>query len=246
MAVVWNLPSAGILPGNFAPPVDPSWEQPATSFFRAPAVRTKRDTPLTDFSSLFGATISGQTVWAQYITEALDVDQTIDGTLALIVRGFEGSLAENLHIAYVARLIGPDYTVRGTLASFQTTQTEFGVTPETRIRSGDGIAATAGLAGDRIVMEFGFHGVGQANAAANVLRFGDPVGVANFALTAGLTTDLCTWFRITPVGANPDLTFTPDPTIALSSTLAAGVTEGDMTSGGKQLIVDITGGVLPV
>jgi hypothetical protein len=179
-----------------SPAVDTQWERSASVFFRAPAVRTKSNTALTDKSALFGSTATSQTCWAQFVSETLDVNQTIAGTVSLVIRGLEQNLSEDLSLAFSLRVIAPNLTVRGTLHLQHAAATEFAVTAQTRIFSAVALTSVNALGGDHVVMEVGFHGVTPANTGSNILRFGDPTAIADFALTSGLTTDLVPWYEL--------------------------------------------------
>jgi hypothetical protein len=189
---------------DIAPAVDAAWERSIASFTRFPTSTTKQNTPLTDITALFGATTTSQTCWRQWITDQLDSDQTISGTVSIVVRGLEANLAEDCHLAFSLRAITPSLAVRGTLALQHAAATEWAVTAQTRIFSGLAITSTPCLAGDRLVMEVGMHGVTPANANNLTMRFGDPTAVADFALTSGLTTDLVPWWEL-----SQNLTFGP-------------------------------------
>ena len=205
MPAVVGAPAAPI-----APAVDTAWERSSSTFYRAKTATTKSNTSLADASAQFASTATSQTCWAQFVSEALDVDQTITGTMSMVIRGSEASLAEDLHLAFSLRVITPALGVRGQLLLFHATSTEFGTIPQTRIHSARALTSVAALAGDYIVMEVGFHGVTPANAnPSGVLRFGDPTAGADFALTSGLTTDDVPWFELSQnitFGAPPPAT----------------------------------------
>jgi len=196
MATRFYFPSSGVAPSS--PTVDTLWERQIAAFTRYPAPTTKTDTPLTDVSALFGATTSSQTLWAQFISEPLDVDQAISGTGTVIIRTLEGGSTEDAHLAFVVRvMVGDTSTERGTLWSSIASTSEFPTgTPATRRHSGVALSAVNALAGDRLCAELGVVGVTPANAANITLRIGDPSGTADFANTVGLTTDLCPWWEL--------------------------------------------------
>jgi hypothetical protein len=194
MAVRFYMPSSGAAP--ISPAVDAAWERSASVFFRAPSPTVRSNTTLTDKSALFGATTTSQTCWAQFITDTLDLDQLIGGTVSMVIRGLEFSLSEDLHLAFNLWVVTPTLTNRGTLKLQHATATEYAVTAETRIFNAITLTATNCSAGDRLVMEVGMHGVTPANGGNNVLRFGDQSATADFALTSGLTTDLNPWWSL--------------------------------------------------
>jgi hypothetical protein len=188
------MPAGG--PGPISPPVDPAWERALGIFYRAPSPVVKSNSALTDRSALFGSTATSQTCYAQFITDTLNVDQTIAGTVSMVIRGLEQNLSEDLHLAFNLWICTPTLTNRGTLKLQHAAATEFAVTAQTRIFSAVALTSVAGIAGDRLVMEVGLHGVTPANTGQNILRFGDPTATADFALTSGLTTDLVPWWEL--------------------------------------------------
>jgi hypothetical protein len=206
MATRLYLPTSGT-PGS-TPTVATTWEQSIAAFTRFPMSTAKADSALTDYASLHGSTSTSQTLWHQWISDTLDVDQTISGTLSMVVRCLEGALQEDQHLAFTARvMIGDTSTGRGVLLQVHATSTEFPtVTPATRIHDTLAITTVNALAGDRICMEISTHGVTPGNLTANTLRFGDPTATADFALTAGLTTDLVPWMEL-----SANLTFGAPP-----------------------------------
>lgn len=190
MATRLYFPSSGTAAASFS--FDSQWEntQDGTS---APTSTTKTNTSLTDFAFVFHSSSTGQQLWRQFISDTLDSDQTIAGTFSIVVRCLENNSSNDAHLAFTVRAISPSGTVRGTLVSNMTTSTEYGTTASTRIFSGLSVSSTACLAGDRLVIEIGSHGVTPATSTTNVLRFGDPTATSDFALTANLTTDLVPW-----------------------------------------------------
>jgi hypothetical protein len=179
-----------------APPVDANWERSIASFTRFPAPTTKQNSALADVTALFGSTTTSQTCWRQWVSDTLDVDQTIAGTVSMVVRGLEANLTEDCHLAFSLRVITPTLAVRGTLRLQHAAATEWATTAQTRIHSALALTSTPCFAGDRLVMEVGMHGVTPANANNLTMRFGDPTATADFALTSGLTTDLVPWWEL--------------------------------------------------
>jgi len=173
------------------------WERQVSLFARYPTLTTKANTALTDFADAFGSTSSSQSLWLMWVSDTLDVDQTITGTSSIVVRGLEAAAADDLHLAYALRVMQGDTTTeRGTLITQGATATEFTTSAQTRIFSAQALSSVAALAGDRIAIDIGFHGLTPQSGATGTLRFGDPTGTADFALTSGLTTDLCPWVEL--------------------------------------------------
>ena len=216
MATRFYMPSGGT-PAS-TPTVRADWERSIASFTHWPAPRSKTNTALTNVAALFGSTATSQTCWRSFVTEALDVNQTINGTVSIVLAGLEGAAQEDAHLAFVLRVMqGDTSTERGLLLVQHAAATEFTTAQQTRIFSTVALSSVSALAGDRIVMEVGIHGVTPANANNITLRFGDPTGTADFALTSGLTTDLVPWFEL-----STNVTFAGAPlTISASDDLNA-------------------------
>jgi hypothetical protein len=208
-----------------SPAVDSGWERPATTFFQAPAVRTKSNTALTNFAAFFGSTSTSQTCWAQFISDPLVGDQTVAGTVSIVVRGLEGSTSNDVHLAFVLRIVTPAGATRGILRTQLAAATEFTTSAQTRIFSALALTDVNALHGDYVVMEVGLHGVTPANSTTNTLRFGDPTGVADFALTSGLTTDLVPWFEL-----SQNLVFTSPEVLLDGSAAGSGILSAVLTA----------------
>ncbi len=196
-----------------SPAVDAAWEGSRTGFARYPARTTKSNTALTDLAGQFPSISTQQICWGQWVSDTLAVDQTISGTVSIVVRGLEAAAGVDGHLAYSIRVIKPDGTARGTLLLHHTQTTEFTTSAETRIGNAQAVTTVAALAGDRIVIEIGVHGVTPLTGTDATLRFGDPTGTADFALTSGLTTDLVPWVELSAaliLGTVPVVTVT-DP-----------------------------------
>jgi hypothetical protein len=114
----------------------------------------------------------------------------------------ETTTSGDTHLAYVIRVVSGDGgTIRGVIGLYHATSTEFALVASaaTRIHSArtDGATAFSSQVGDRIIVEIGLHGVTPALEAIQ-MRKGDPVASPplDFALTAGLTTDLVPWVQL--------------------------------------------------
>jgi hypothetical protein len=128
----------------------------------------------------------------------------------------ETTLSGDTHLAYVVRVVSGDGAViRGVIGLYHATSTEYPLVASaaTRIHSArvNGATAFSSQAGDRIIIELGLHGVTPALESIQ-MRFGDPSATGDFALTAGLTTDLCPWVELsrTVVFGSPGYTLTAD------------------------------------
>lgn len=174
---------------------DGGWERNHGSYASRIMATAKANTPLTTVSGVFGATTTSQTRWHTFVSDTLDVNQTISGTFSLVVgKCAETTTSGNAHLAYALRVVTGAGVHRATLSTVMATSTEFPLiaSAATRIHSAKAITSFGASAGDRLVLEIGVHGVTPANEVMQ-LRFGDPTAVADFALTAALTTDLCPW-----------------------------------------------------
>jgi hypothetical protein len=112
----------------------------------------------------------------------------------------ETTTSGDTHLAYVVRVVSGDgATIRGVIGLYHATSTEFPLmaSAATRIHNArtNGATAFSSQAGDRIIIEIGLHGVTPA-AELIQMRIGDPSATEDFALTAGLTTDLDPWVQL--------------------------------------------------
>lgn len=176
MATRLYLASSGT-PGS-TPTVRADWERSSAAFLRAPMATVKSNTALATLSAVFGATGTSQTCYYQGVSKPLDVDQTIlaVGTADLVIgKCGETSLSGDAHLALIVRVMVGDTDVERTwLASKMSTSTEFPLiaSAATRVVSPT-IGESVALAGDRIVVEIGIHGVTPANEVMQ-LRVADP------------------------------------------------------------------------
>jgi len=169
----------------------------------------KSNTALTTYTKQFPSTATQQMMFHQWISDTLDVNQTISGTMSMVIgKCAETTTAGDAHLAFTAWVAqGDTSSSRGTLLEFHATSTEFPLVASaaTRIHNGRAITTVNALAGDRIIMEIGIHGVTPAIQNMQ-MRFGDPTASADFALTAALTTDLDPWWELSAnltVGSPP-------------------------------------------
>lgn len=183
---------------DISPAVDPAWERNATGFARHKLSTTKDNSALADQASLQGSVATDQTCWHQWVSDPLPFDRVIGGVFDGVVRGQELLGTEDACLAYSLRVLSNDgLTVRGTLRlHHDATITEMNTaTPTTRTIDAEALTPVAAVAGDRIVLEIGIHGVTPSNTANIIIRFGAPSATADFAQTQGLTTDLDPWVQ---------------------------------------------------
>ena len=201
MATRFYLPSSGTPPlASLGGRSD--WEQ-TTGLVRLPTKTSKQNTALTSSNRTWPSTATQQWAWYQFQSEQLlsAYSWTTADTVSMVL----GKLAEtstggDTHLAYIIRVVSADGTIeRGVIGLYHATSTEFALTASaaTRIHSArtDGATAFNSQIGDRIIIEIGVHGVTPA-AESIQMRVGDPTATADFALTAALTTDLCSWVEL--------------------------------------------------
>lgn len=201
MATRLYLPSSGTAPlASLGFQAD--WER-STGFVRRPCFTTKQNTSLaTDTRTWAGAT-TVQWVWSQYQSPPMrdTYDWTTADTISMVIgKCAETTTSGDTHLAYIVKVVSGDgSTVRGVVGLYHATSTEYALVASaaTRIHSARNAGATnfTSQPGDRIIIELGVHGVTPALEAIQ-MRFGDPSGTSDFALTAALTTDLCPWVEL--------------------------------------------------
>jgi hypothetical protein len=207
MVTRFYLPNGGTAP--VAANAGAGWSNPGGMVSRTfPAVLTKSNTPLADRTNAETGTTVVNFGQSMHVSTPLAA-QTIAGTFSAVQRCFESAAAADIALQAIVRIIsGNGATVRATLYAGHTAALgttvgalgeEFGLTPgSTRIIPA-GTALTSGTAidGDRLSVELGvrvYNTVATSYSFTN--RLGDPAGVADFALTSGLTTDLCPWVEL--------------------------------------------------
>ncbi len=214
MATRLYFPTAGTPPlASLAR--DANWELPAGSSNpeqRLPTFTSKQNTALSTATLQWPATATQQWCWIQFQSETLASGYSfqLTDTISMVIgKCAETTLSGDSHLAFSLRVVSEDGSVvRGTLLLYHATSTEFplAASAATRIHSARAFtSAVSALAGDRLILEVGLHGVTPA-AEYIQMRFGDPSAVADFALTAGLTTDLDPWWEM-----SPNLTFGTPP-----------------------------------
>lgn len=229
MATRLYLQSSGTAAISSPAIADGGWERNRSDYFLSTMKTTKQNTALTTKSARFGATTTSQTRIATFVSDTLSTNQTISGTFSLVIgKCAETSAYGDAHLAYALRVVdGTTGAHKATLAKLMGTSTEFPLiaSAATRIVNAAAITTYNAVAGDRLVLEVGIHGVTPENETMQ-MRFGDPTATSDFALTAQLTTDLVPWAQI-----SVDLTFgdpPPDPNQFVETT-DAGSTIGTAT-----------------
>jgi len=177
---------------------DGGWERDHGSYASRPMSTAKANSALTTVTGVFGATATSQTRYHTFVSDTLDVAQTISGNFSMVIgKCAETSTSGDAHLAYALRVVTEAGVHRATLRTSMTTISEFALiaSAATRIIAAGLVTSFACNAGDRLVLEIGIHGVTPVNEVMQ-MRFGDPTAVADFALTTALTTDLCPWAEL--------------------------------------------------
>src|SRR4030042_547276 len=201
MATRFYLPISGSPPlASLA--VNTNWEL-ITSLVRLPCFTTKQNTALTQASATWAAGITQQWCWRQWQSDILKYadDWTTADTVSMVIKVAESAAQVDSHLAYVIRVVSGDGSViRGVIGLYHDTSTEYPTSLAaiaTRIHNALTTGATnfSSQVGDRIIIEIGHHGV-TPSLALVYHNYGDPSATADYALTAGLTTDLCPWVQL--------------------------------------------------
>lgn len=143
----------------------------------------------------------------QHLSDELGA-QTISGTFSAVFSGLESVATADNSLQVIIRVMSADGGAeRATLYSGHTAALnatvgalgqEFVTTAATRIiPSGTALSSYTCVDGDRLCVETGYrsHDVSATSDSATI-TFGHPSSTADFALTAGLTTNLCPWVEL--------------------------------------------------
>jgi len=201
MATRFYLPISGTPPLNSLA-VNANWEL-IGSLTRLPCFTTKQNTALTQVSAVWSAGVTQQWCWRQWQSEPMVAayDWTTADTVSMVIKCAENLISVDSHLAYVIRVVSGDGSViRGVIGLYHATSSEYPTslaTIATRIHSArvNGATNFSSQIGDRIIIEIGHHGVTPALETV-YHNYGDPSAIGDYALTAGLTTDLCPWVEL--------------------------------------------------
>ena len=165
MATRGYFPSTGAAP--ISPNVDSDWEN-TSLLARLKGVTTRISSAMTTVEFLNDTGQNLDIICRQYVFGPFNA-ATISGTIKIQMRGQEGDAANNMFMAWGARVIGPDLTVRGELVSVRRDGTEW---TTSLVNRGDSVVPTsvALLAGDYVVVEIG--GGGDATGITGGGAFG--------------------------------------------------------------------------
>ena len=202
MATRFYLPASGTPPlGSLA--VNANWEL-TNGLIRLPCFTMKQNTALATSQRTWPATTTQQWCWWQFQSDILKYayNWLATDTVSMVIgKCAETTSGGDSHLAYVVRVVSGDgATIRGVIGLYHATSTEFPLMASAATRIHDartnGATAFASQPGDRIIIEIGLHGVTPL-AQLIQMRIGDPTPPPDdFALTAGLTTDLCPWVQL--------------------------------------------------
>jgi hypothetical protein len=236
MTTTFYLPASGTPPlASLA--VDSQWEY-SNGISRLPCFTSKQNTALAT-TIMQPPTVTGtyQWVWFQYQSQHLQTDYTwttTDTVSVVIGKCAETTTSGDAHLAYSVRVVNWDGSiVRGTIGLYHATSSELPLTANaaTRIHNArvNGATNFNSYAGDRIIIELGLHVVTPAIENMQ-MRKGDPTAIADFALTAGLTTDLCPWVRLSRTVTLGDTSSSTTSSTTSSSTSSSSESYSTSTS----------------
>lgn len=158
----------------------------------------KKNTALTTLTGTEAAA-SGSQMYAQFVSPPLKAGSIAAGdTLTITCKACCALASGSPYFERILKLIDQSGNIRATLLSqlTQITDAMYKTTLTTCILPATAMSgAVTVVDGDRLVLEIGAYS-SSAFSGANGLRVGDPSATADFANTAGLTTDLCSWFEL--------------------------------------------------
>jgi hypothetical protein len=167
-------------------------------------------------------------------------DWTTSDTVSMVIKCAESIPQGDSHLSYVVRVVSGDgATIRGIVGALLATSTEYPTslaTIATRIHNArtDGASNFSSQVGDRIIIEIGHHGVTPDTGATVYHNFGDPSATADYALTAGLTTDLCPWVELSRTVTFAALT--TEETASAQKTLSIGIANAAIEESTLQIL----------
>jgi hypothetical protein len=197
VATRFYFPAEGSGTPNISPAADSGWEQ--TGQMTRLKLLDKRSlstlSTLADTSTrTVPITTTQDIVCNQFISGPIP-PQLIDTscTFSMVIRVLESALTANVTLAVVVRVLSSDGgTIRGTLFSSFSSDTEFAATAATRIVSATAVTAVTTQPGDVLCIEVGGHAAGPTAGTTYTMRQGTSAST-DFALTTALTTDLNPW-----------------------------------------------------
>ena len=197
MATRFYLPASGAAP--VTPALGSQWTV-TTGWSAHPAPTVKSNTALANGTARQNGSTTSVTDRLDRVFVSAQLDaQTISGTFSAVVQGLESATGHNAWLDIVIRVVSADgQTQRGVLYAGSTATSpsatagvenqEFGTTLASRIKSAVALSSVAAQAGDRLVIEVGYRKQSTTSTQTATLRYGDPTGSTDAALTAGTTT----------------------------------------------------------
>lgn len=193
---LYHLPSSG------APAVSPAFDSAWTVTVDADSVTMVLSRMESTRTALADKTVNVPNLTSQailvrqYVSDPIPPQYIGTGaTLTGPIKCTESLATANATGRVIARVINPDGTVAYRHDSAFTGAVEFATTAATRAMSQTNTSTGTSSPGARVVVEFGVD-VSTPALSTVTMRFGNPAGVADFANSDGLTTDLCPWFAI--------------------------------------------------
>jgi fibronectin-binding autotransporter adhesin len=207
MATRFYLPDGGTSPVTAA--VHGGWEQTA-GWSAWPTDVTKTNTTIGTGAprSKGSTTANNDRLDRIYISSQQLAAQTISaGTFSAVLRSVQSASTTDAWLQIMIHVVSSDgATLRGTLyagstatsesASAGAENQEFATTSQTRIKNAISTSSVVASAGDRIQIELGARINGTTSADTFTLRYGDETATSDWALTAGLTTNLNGWVEL--------------------------------------------------
>lgn len=207
MVTRFYLPSAGTAPVAVTPS---AYWTVTTGFNSRPTdtVKTNTATGAGTANSKGSATVPSTRLDNQFISARRLTAQTIAiGTFSMVQRAVESVSTADAWLDVTIRVVSADgVTVRGTIyagsantvvsATSTAENFEIPTTSATATKSALATTAVTAQGGDRIVIETGYKSSTATTTNTCTFRTGDPSATADFALTVGLTTDLCAWVEL--------------------------------------------------
>lgn len=183
---------------SIAPPVSPAyaagWGQTGSAT-RGTLVRKNNkgaSTALADLSAITVPITTTQSILAvQFISEPITARQSVVGAISGVIKSVVSTNSVNSGLLVRIRSVAVDGTVTDINTHSGTTLT---TTAATRILTASSLSSGTFESGDRLILEVGVLATAPSSSGTFTLRFGLSAAT-DFALTAGLTTDINPWYE---------------------------------------------------
>lgn len=232
MATRFYLPDTGTAPFAAADAtiLNAAWEQSA-GYSTLPTDTVKSNTAHTAGSprAKNSTTANNDRLDRVYVSSKQLAAGTIAaGTFSAVIRTIQSAATTDAWLQIMIRVVSSDGTVsRGVIYGGSTATTEsatagdeaqeYATSSQTRIKNALATSAVTAQAGDRIQIEIGARINGTTTSDTFTHRYGDETATADFALTAGLTTDLVPWVEL-----SQNLTWVSAPVASFTKSVASG------------------------